>query len=126
MTKGVVEKNLFASRKNFLYWLSGLDSDELSDLNRLIVSEIKERSRQELHDQVRLFKAGDYIRFKMKGVYVEGIVLRCYQKSIKVLTTDLDHWNLSPHLLERIEKPSSKLIKFKEQDSPFGNFDIQW
>ena len=95
-----------------------LSMEELISLNEMIISRIKEIRREESVEKAQQFKVGDFVCFQDETKKREGIILKINQKTIKVFTTEELSWNVSPRLLKKINKASSRLEKLAHQLFP--------
>lgn len=80
-----------------------LSEIELIDLNHRIVARLKMLSTMRSQNSMANFKIGDLVSFQPDGrPALIATVIRHNIKSVSVVTTDGQKWNVSPHLLRKV------------------------
>jgi hypothetical protein len=96
-----------------------LSADDLMELNKKIVSRIKELKAQEQFKAAARFRMGDVVSFSDKNnVKTTGFITSIRKSTISVLTENNEHWNVSASLLTPEEKPSKKMLALLESILP--------
>jgi hypothetical protein len=77
-----------------------LSEAELIDLNRRIVERLKMIAALRSHQQMMKFSVGQRVRFEPPGRGVqEGFVMRYNRKTVTLVTSGGEQWNVAPALL---------------------------
>jgi hypothetical protein len=77
-----------------------LTEPELIDLNRRIVERLKMIAALRAHQQMMKFSVGQRVRFEPPGRGVlEGFVSRYNRKTVTLVTSGGEQWNVAPALL---------------------------
>lgn len=95
--------------------LEGLTIEQLVNLNKQVISKIKDLRNKEALKHASLFKIGDIVSFGNEGEKKEGLVINIRQKAVSVLSTDQSRWTVSPQLLSKAEKPSKAILNLSQQ-----------
>jgi hypothetical protein len=83
--------------------ITSLSEAELIDLNNRIVERLKFLHQARAHSRMLDFKIGDRVSFRPEGrPAVVGMLTRYNKKTVTVITESGEHWNVVPHLLERV------------------------
>lgn len=96
-----------------------LTEKELLELNHRIVERLKFLESVKAHAGMMQFSVGGKVRFFPHGEALVGVLVRYNRKTVTVLTEDGQKWNVSPHLLEKVEegekaaKESGNVIEMK-------------
>ena len=100
--------------------IDSLSVDELVDLNKRVVSRIKELNLQKQAQAALKFRMGDIVSFVKTddNVKIVGLVLSTKKTKITILTENGKQWTVSPALLSPEEKPSKKLLKLLDSIFP--------
>jgi hypothetical protein len=86
--------------------INKLTEAELIDLNNRIVARLPFLAQMRAHAQMLEFKIGDRVSFQPDGrPRVVGILTRYNRKTVTVITSDGQRWNVSPRLLSRADEP---------------------
>lgn len=81
-----------------------LSEEELIDLNHRIVERLKFLETMRAHAEMMEFSVGQKVSFRPPGRgKVTGTLVKYNRKTITVLTDDGRKWNVSPHLLEKVQ-----------------------
>lgn len=87
-----------------------LTEDELVDLNHRIVARLRLLHQMRAHSEMLEFKIGDRVKFQPPGQkQVDGILTRYNRKTVTVITSDGQQWNVAPQLLSRAASPASAI-----------------
>lgn len=87
-----------------------LTEDELVDLNHRIVARLRLLHQMRAHAEMLEFKIGDQVRFQPPGQkQVEGILTRYNKKTVTVIASDGQQWNVAPQLLSEAASPASAI-----------------
>ena len=79
------------------------NTDELRELNRKIVAELKKRNRQETREKVANFKVGQKVKFKdRKGLAHMGVVKKINIKTVSVDEGGFQGWKVHPNFLTAV------------------------
>jgi len=85
-----------------------LTEAELVDLNNRVVARLKFLQQMRAHAQMLDFGIGEKVTFQPAGHPVlSGIVARYNRKTVTVITSDGQQWNVSPVFLRKFEPPAS-------------------
>ena len=97
--------------------INALSMDELLDLNKRIVSRLKEINAQEQAKAASQFRMGDIVSFVKTddNIKVTGFILSIRKTKISILSETMKKWTVSPALLSLEQKPSKKLLKLREE-----------
>ena len=88
--------------KNVLNAIEKMSSDELRELNTVIVDTVNSRRRLKNINAKRAFSVGDQVAFNTRnGEFVSGIVSKINKVNIKVKTGSAT-WTVSPNLLNKV------------------------
>lgn len=80
-----------------------LSEAELVDLNNRIVERLRFLTQMRAHAKMLELRIGDRVSFDPDGrAAVVGIVTRYNRKTVTIITSDGQHWNVSPHLLHKL------------------------
>ena len=89
--------------------IESLTEQELIELNHKIVERLKFLESTRAHNEMMTFNIGETVSFSPPGRgELTGILVKYNQKTVTVLTEDGQKWNVSPHLLARVEKPKRR------------------
>jgi len=92
--------------------IDNLTEKELIDLNHRIVERLKFLASMRAHADMMEFSVGEKVSFTPHGQgKITGILVKYNKKTVTVLTTDGQKWNVSPHLLEKAVKTKQKVNK---------------
>jgi len=87
------------------YCIDTLTEQELIELNHKIVERLKFLESMRAHNEMITFNIGETVSFSPPGRgELTGILVKYNQKTVTILTEDGQKWNVSPHLLKRVEK----------------------
>ena len=87
-----------------------LTEQELLELNHKIVERLKFLESMRAHSDMMAFNIGETVSFSPPGRgELTGMLVKYNKKTVTVLTEDGQKWNVSPHLLERMNKPKRKV-----------------
>jgi hypothetical protein len=99
-----------------------MSHDELVRLNHRIVERLKFLESMRTHKEMMQFSPGDPICFEPPGREKQfGILVKYNKKTVTVITESGERWNVSPHLLTKIEniksnnKSQGKVIDFNRR-----------
>jgi len=97
-----------------------LSMDELVDLNKRVISRMKELNSQTQAKAALKFRMGDIVSFVKSDDDVKevGLILSIRKTKITILTENGKQWTVSPALLSPEEKPSKKLLKLLDSIFP--------
>ena len=85
-----------------------LTEAELADLNRRIVERLRFLSQARAHSAMLDFSIGEQVSFQPEGrLPLTGIISKYNRKSVTVITSDGQQWNVSPAFLRK-SKQSGK------------------
>ncbi len=92
--------------------IESLSYEELLELNHIIVERLKFLDSMNTQQQMMLFNPGDKVSFAhpTQGRQT-GTLLKYNKKTVTIITTSGQKWNVSPHLLRKIVKPKLTLKK---------------
>jgi hypothetical protein len=82
-------------------FIKDLNEDELRYLNRLIVERLKLISQEKSTRSLSRFNLGELVQFTDgDGRLKTGRIIRLNKKTATILTSDGQHWKVSPGLLQ--------------------------
>lgn len=85
-----------------------LTEAELIDLNNRIVARLKFLQQMRTHAHMLDFSIGESVSFQPDGHPVlTGIITKYNRKTVTVITTSGQQWNVSPALLHKSELPAT-------------------
>lgn len=85
-----------------------LTEAELVDLNNRVVARLKFLQQMRAHAQMLDFAIGEKVTFQPAGhPALSGIIARYNRKTVTVITSDGQQWNVSPVFLRKFEMPAS-------------------
>jgi len=85
-------------------FIKDLSEEELRYLNRLIVERLKLISQEKSTRALSRFNLGELVRFNdSDGRLKTGRIVRLNKKTASILTSDGQHWKVSPGLLQIAE-----------------------
>ena len=85
-----------------------LTESELIDLNNRVVARLKFLHQMRNHARMLDFSIGETVAFQPDGHPVlTGIIAKYNRKTVTVITTDGQQWNVSPTLLHKSESPTT-------------------
>jgi hypothetical protein len=85
--------------------IDNLNEKELIDLNHRIVERLKFLESMRTHAEMMAFSVGEKVVFYPSGrEKVVGVLVKYNKKTVTVLTEEGQRWNVSPHLLTKIEE----------------------
>jgi len=88
---------------------------QLYDLNRKVVERLKFLRSMRAHAAMLEFSIGEKVCFQSsKQGFVVGILTKYNKKTVTLITEDGDRWNVSPHLLHRLEENDNKATESAE------------
>jgi hypothetical protein len=86
-------------------FIKELSEEELRYLNRLIVERLKLITQEKSTRSLSRFNLGELVKFSDNdGRLKTGRIVRLNKKTASVLTSDGQHWNVSPGLLQTAEE----------------------
>ncbi len=95
-----------------------LSEAELIDLNHRIVARLRFLNHMRAHSQMLEFKIGDRVTFKPVGQPpLVGVLTRYNRKTVTVITSNGQNWNVSPALLRQTDLPDGKQGHSESQHS---------
>ena len=81
-----------------------LTESELIDLNNRVVARLKFLHQMQAHARMLDFSIGETVSFQPDGhPLLSGIISRYNRKTVTVITTNGQQWNVSPTLLKKSE-----------------------
>ena len=100
--------------------IDSFSMDELVELNKRIISRIKELNSQKQAQAALKFRMGDIVSFVKTDDHVKvvGLILSIKKTKVCILTETGSQWTVSPVLLSPEEKPSKKLLKLLDSIFP--------
>ena len=94
------ENYILKDRNTVIEAIRNLGEEDLRFLNRLIIERIKLISQARSTAIMTRFNIGDKVGFQApSGQWKSGIVHRLNKKTITILTSDGQNWNVSPGFL---------------------------
>ena len=82
-----------------------LTEAELIDLNNRVVARLKFLHEMRTHARMLDFSIGEYVSFQPEGHPVlTGIIAKYNRKTVTIITTQGQQWNVSPALLRKSER----------------------
>jgi hypothetical protein len=94
--------------------LQQLSYDELVELNRAIVAQLKERNALKAQLAMRQFQLGNTVEFwSSEGERIQGTVCKRNKKTVSIITQEGRQWNVSPSLLQ---KTSANIRSAQDQE----------
>jgi hypothetical protein len=86
-------------------FIKDLSEEELHYLNRLIVERLKLISQEKSTRSLSRFNLGEVMKFNDNdGRLKTGRIVRLNKKTASILTSDGQHWKVSPSLLQIAEE----------------------
>ena len=86
-----------------------LTEQELIELNHKIVERLRFLESMRAHHEMMAFNVGETVSFAPPGRgELMGVLVKYNQKTVTVLTEDGQKWNVSPHLLARVDQPKRR------------------
>ena len=83
-------------------FIKTLKQDELRYINRLVVERIKLLSQLKASQLMTGFNIGDTVSFVSKdGQSIKGMITKLNKKTVSIITTDNEKWNVSPYYLQK-------------------------
>lgn len=93
--------------------IENLSVKDLLELNKKIISRVKELKAQEQLKAAERFRMGEVVSFQSRDSgKITGIIMSMRKTKISILTEDNEKWTVSPALLTPEKTPSKKLLKF--------------
>ena len=90
--------------------IDNLTEEELIELNHKIIERLKFLETYHAHKEMMEFSPGDQVSFEARGQKkIIGTLIKFNKKTVTVIASTGQKWNVSPHLLTKIKK--SKSIK---------------
>ena len=84
--------------------IDSLSEDELIRLNERIVARLKFLESMHAHAEMLQFDVGQNVSFQAPGKGRQiGTLVKYNKKTVTVLTTSGQKWNVSPHLLSAVK-----------------------
>ncbi len=84
--------------------IDDLSEKELLDLNHRIVERLKFLDSMHAHAEMMEFNIGEKVSFHLSGRDIQiGVLVKYNKKTVSVITEDGRRWNVSPHLLSKVE-----------------------
>lgn len=84
-----------------------LTEAELINLNNRVVARLKFLQQMRAHARMLDFGIGEKVTFQPAGHPVlSGIIARYNRKTVTVITSDGQQWNVSPGFLRKLESPA--------------------
>lgn len=81
-------------------FIKSLGIEELHYLNRLIIERLKLLHQEKSTSQMQRFNVGEKVRFKdPTGTVKTGTIIRLNKKTVSLITTSGEQWNVAPGLL---------------------------
>ena len=97
--------------------IDDLTEDELIELNHKIVERLKFLDSMHAHNEMMQFSPGEQVSFQPAGRERQtGTLVKFNKKTVTVITESGQKWNISPHLLSKVNeiretpKKSGKVI----------------
>lgn len=88
-------------RVNIESFIKDLSEEELRYLNRLIVERLKLISQEKSTRSLSRFNLGEFVQFTNSDGHLKtGRIVRLNKKTASILTSDGQHWKVSPGLLQ--------------------------
>ncbi len=85
-------------------FIKSLGADDLRYMNRLIIERLKLLHQQSSTTQMQRFNIGEKVRFTdPSGVVKTATILRLNKKTVSLVTTGGEQWNVPPGLLKHEE-----------------------
>ena len=99
-----------------------LTYEELLELNHKIVERLKFLDSMNTHQEMSKFNPGDEVSFShpTQGV-LSGTLLKYNKKTVTIVTSSGQKWNVSPHLLRKVissrkgKKKKANIIDIKKK-----------
>jgi len=97
-----------------------LTYEELIELNRQIVEQLKYLDLARTHSEMLEFRVGECVRFATGGRDILGTLMKYNKKTVTVVTEHGESWNVSPSFLTKTEpgsvdgQDSRKIISIDE------------
>ena len=86
-----------------------LSEKELIELNTQIVERLKFLESMRDHNKMMEFNVGEKVCFQPPGRDKQtGILVKYNKKTVSVITDSGERWNVSPHLLSRVQADSTE------------------
>jgi len=100
--------------------IDDLGYDELVELNHRIVARLKFLDSMHAHKEMMRFNPGDKVCFEPPGREKQfGTLVKYNKKTVTVITESGQKWNVSPHLLNKVENvkgaKQGKIIDMKKR-----------
>ena len=81
-------------------FIKTLGEEELRYLNRLIIERLKLLHQQKSTNQMQKFNVGERVRFTdPSGTIKTATIIRLNKKTVSLVTTGGEQWNVAPGLL---------------------------
>ena len=85
-------------------FIKSLNEDDLRYMNRLIIERLKLLHQQSSTTQMQRFNIGEKVRFTdPSGTVKTGTIIRLNKKTVSLVTTGGEQWNVAPGLLKHEE-----------------------
>ena len=89
--------------------IDNLTENELIELNHRIVERLKFLESMHTHQDMMQFVPGDKVSFEAPGRERQlGTLVKFNKKTVTVITESGQKWNISPHLLSKVQDVTSK------------------
>lgn len=89
--------------------IDSLSYDELVGLNHKIVERLKFLDSVNTHKEMMQFSPGDQVCFEPPGRGKQfGTLVKYNKKTVSIITESGQKWNVSPHLLNKVNRVKSK------------------
>lgn len=88
--------------------IDSLSEAELIELNHKVVARLRFLSQMRSHSAMLDFRVGERVKFHPDGSpELVGTLTRYNKKTVTVVTDAGQHWNVSPSLLTRANRPTT-------------------
>jgi hypothetical protein len=100
----MTDKHLISKYRNdAVEAIHNLGEEDLRYLNRLIIERLKLISQARSTALMTQFNIGDKVEFRApSGQWKKGSIQKLNKKTITILTSDGQNWNVSPGLLSHV------------------------
>lgn len=92
--------------------IENLSEKELIELNHRIVERLKFLESMRAHNKMMKFNVGEKVSFEPPGRERQiGVLVKYNKKTVTVVTEHGERWNVSPHLLSKVNDAKPELSK---------------
>lgn len=92
--------------------IDSLSYSELIELNQKVVERLKVLDSMHTHKEMMRFSPGDQVSFEAPGREKQFATLVKYnKKTVTVITESGEKWNISPHLIRKVNSVKAKKAK---------------